>query len=421
MPKDSPHQKKNAPAATPVEKVNRLTLAFAKAVANNQADKDDNLVVSPYNALTAMAMVAKGSKGHTKEELAKSLFGGKAKDLDKDITSLVDLNADILKENKTQVKLKTANGVWTNNDAMELNKKFAADLKKLFDAEISGEDFSSPAVPKKINKWAADNTNNLITEVIKQLSPDDYAVIASALYFKGMWTHKFDKKDTKDSAFTADGGKASTTPTMKKRFKEGQVRYHDGSDYEAIALTYGKEDRKEGATPTMRLLLVRPKDDSTSARDWLAAQAGKATPEWLDAAQFERVSGNVELPRMDIKQKHDLVPVLKELGVKDAFSAGAADFSPMNEKGAKGLFISGVSHDVVFKTDEEGSEAAAVTTVVMRTLSMRPPVKTIDIKLDRSFVFALQDIKTGTALFVGAVNKPNNDMKPLKTKTPKLH
>ncbi len=402
-----------------VKNINSLTLAFAKAVGNHQTDKNDNLVISPYNALMCLAMVAKGADVNTREEMAKALFGVSAKELDDAVAELASLNTGILTANKDQVELRTANGVWANKEILTLNKKFAAELKQIFGAEISEESFSDPSVPGKINAWAGKNTNNLITKIIEELTPDDAAVLASALYFKGQWTHKFDKKETQDRAFTSDDGGTSVTPTMKKSYKASQIRHQDGVDYEAIALTYGQESNEKNQAPAMRLVLVRPKDDSVHARDWLAQQTGDKAPAWLEADSFQRLQGNVELPRLDIQQQHDLIKPLKEMGIRDAFKEGIADFSPMTKKGTKDLVIGKATHDVVFKTDEEGSEAAAVTTVgMMRATCVMPPQRTFDIKFDRSFVFALQDIKTGTVIFAGAVNKPNKDMRPGK-KEPK--
>lgn len=406
MPRDA---SQNADLNPAIENVNSLTLAFAKAVGNAQADKNDNLVISPYNALTALAMVAKGADGNTREELARTLFGVGADELNAVVAQLAALNTDILAANKDQVTLSTANGVWANGEMMSLNEKYADDLKKIFGAEISAEAFSDPSIPGKINQWASDNTNGLIDKIVDRLSPADFAVLASALYFKGDWTNKFDTKETEKRPFTLDDKSLSLTPTMHKTFKKGEVTYQDGADYEAVGLTYGEKNREEGKSPTMRVVLIRPKDAGVSARDWLSQQTG--TPAWLEAGSFENVRGTVELPQIDIKQRHDLIPALKEMGIRDAFNGGAADFTPMTDNGAP-LVVSGVSHDVVFKTDEKGSEAAAVTTVTMtRSASIEPPVREIDVKFDRSFVFALQDIKTGAVIFAGAVNKPNDDMK----------
>lgn len=403
MPKDAAQQQQKL-----VDKINSLTLSFAKAVGRHQKDKSDNLVVSPYNALSCLTMVSEGAAGNTRKEMDKALHKAN------DAQELSALNEEILNANKGHVDLKTANGVWVNKDILELNETFADDLKKLFGADISAEDFS-PATVNKINTWAGDNTNQLIKKVLDQLDEGDAAVLASALYFKGEWTHKFDKTKTEEKNFTTDDGVSSVTPTMQQWYEKGRVRHLEGGDYEAIAITYGKEDRGNGVLPTMRLVLVRPSDDAVSARDWLAAQGtGAKMPEWLDAGAFESAKGSVSLPRMDITQKHDLIPALKDMGIKDAFNLGKADFSKMSADGKKGLAIGKVSHDVVFKTNEEGSEAAAVTTVVMKRTSVVRPTPEIDIKFDRSFVFALQDIKTGAVLFIGAVNKPNDDMKAAK-------
>ena len=394
-----------------VRNVIKLTLAFAKAVGENQKDKGENLVVSPYNAQACLTMVAKGADALTREEMAQTLFGTDAAGLDKAAADYTALNTEILKANKGQVELSTANGVWTNNRLVTLRDDYAADLKKNFGAEISGEDFS-PETVAKINDWAAKNTNNLITKVLEELDPLDAAVLCSSLYFKGKWTSEFDPKLTEDKTFTTDDRKTPKTPTMHQDVAdEGTMRYMKGKDFEAVTLTYGEQNWDENKHPTMRLVMVRPSDDSVSARDWLAAQSGAKVPGWLMPYAYQDAVGSIELPRLDIKQKHDLIPALQDMGIQQAFSQGAADFSRMVDKDGKSLYISKVSHDVVFKTDEKGSEAAAVTTAVATLECVKAPPAVVNVKLDRSFVFALQDVKTNAVLFIGAVNKPNADMK----------
>jgi serpin B len=422
----NPQQEPGEHFAPEVKNVIKLTLAFAKAVGANQQDKADNLVVSPYNAVAALAMAAKGTKGKTRDELAQTLFGTNGAGLDAGAAAYAALNDKMLKANQGQVELTTANGIWTNQERVTLRPDFAKDVKKTFDAEISAEDFASPATAKKINTWASDHTKGLIKEVLDKTTRDDAAILASALYFKGKWTSPFDKEDTQDKNFTQDDAAVSKTPMMQQYFRERKGLSHlKGGDFEAVALTYGAEDRKEGKHPTMRIVLVRPNDASVAARDWLAGQDKGAVPAWLDPRSFESgVPGVVEMPRLDIKQKFDLIPSLKDLGVETVFRPTqpghpGADFSRMVEKGGKELYVSKVSHDTVFKTDEEGSEAAAVTVVgISFATAVMPTRQPIQFKLDRSFAFALQDIETGAVLFVGAVNKPNDEMKPAANTKP---
>ena len=384
---------------------NIVTLKMAQSAIAKQDDKSDNMILSPYNIYTNMAMVGSGAIGKTHDEFSAALFQNA--DVAKEAAPrLKELNDTILKTNKGHVDLLTANGIWVNKKAATLSEGFTSDSKTNFGAEISNEDFADASVVGKINTWASENTKGLITKVIQQLNPDDAIVLASALYFKGKWVMPFDKQLTEEKTFTADGGAKFTTPMMHQEYDHvGDIRALSNEAYEAVSLTYGTED----AAP-MRLILLRPNDAKVSARDWLATQGDMLMPVWLNDPQYADARGMVELPHLDIKQHHDLVPVLQDMGIREAFTANA-DFRHMVDVKSRALFISSVSHDIVFKTDEEGSEAAAVTTATMAgsAAPMDPP-KTVNIKFDRSFVFALQDVQTGTVLFIGAVNKPNEKM-----------
>ncbi len=382
--------------------INRVTFTMAKAGMAHQDDKGGNFVISPYNALSAMALVGSGAAGDTQAEFGKALFGPDAASFEEEASALMDSNAKMLAANKGSVELLTANSVWVNKNTATLKPDFAKTAEGVFAAKISAEDFTDTATVDKINSWASANTKGLIDKVIDQLDNQDAIVLSSALYFKGSWTAKFDKALTKQAPFTADGGKASDVPMMHKDFNgEDKFNYFDGADAIGATLDYGAGDH-----PTMRILLMKPKDKSVSVRDWLAKQTADAP--WTNAGNYSEVKGSIDLPHIDIKQKHDLIPALKDMGITSAFGS-TADFSPMaNVKGGK-LFISRVSHDVVFKTDEDGSEAAAVTTTTMRAMAMMHEPDPVHLRFDRSFVFALQDIKTNAIIFIGAVNHPVGD------------
>lgn len=389
----------------------QLTLSFTKAAAAAQDDKTENLVISPFNALQCLSMVAAGSAGSSRDEMAEKLFGTDGANLDARLGEFGQLVKDILAANKDSVTLTTAYSTWANSEQVALRDDFVNRLKSM-GSEINEVPFSDPTVVDRINEWCSDNTAGNIDEIIQELTPDDVAILASALYFKGDWTHPFKAELTEKKAFTDDAGKVYDTDTMHLDMVEddNEVAYQKGTDYEAVALTYGKEDYDNGSYPTMRLVLVRPTDAAVSARDWFDGQAGTGkTPAWL-STQFQNVVGSIELPKLDIDQEHDLIPVLESLGVKDVFDGSKADLTPMVVKGAP--HISEVKQKVVFKSDEKGSEAAAVTFARVTLESMRMPPKVIDLKFDRSFVFALLDNQSNAVLFTGVVNKPNKAMTP---------
>ena len=122
----------------------------------------------------------------------------------------------------------------------------------------------------------------------------------------------------------------------------------------------------------------------------------------------------IEMPRLDIEQEHDLIEPLTDKGLGSALSPGA-DFSRMVEPGKGDVYLSKVKENIVFKTDEKGSEAASVVSGMIMTTSFRAPPRQINVELNRSFVMAVQDVRTGAVLFAGAVNKPNNEMKRAPT------
>jgi serpin B len=393
------------PARSDTGDLNHFTLSLTQAVIAHHDDAADNVVVSPYNALEALSLAAGGAGGATREEFAKALYRTEGAKLDEAVKDFSELNKTVLAANKGHVELSAASGLWINKNVAAAKPAYAAAAKENFDATLADRDFADAKTVDEINAWAKDQTHGLIGGVLQRLDPQDALVLASALYFKGSWTYKFDKAKTESGKFTADGGKAFKTPMMSQSFMgDGQITEQDRGDYQAVALTYGTQDAS-----TMRLVLLRPKDPKLAARDWLAQQSGYAPPDWLDGSKFSSVHGEVWLPHLDIRQHHGLIPALQDLGVKTAFSGGA-DFTGMADvKGGK-TAISQVAHDIVFKTDEEGSEAAAVTTTVMTLGIETDGPRWINIAFNRSFVFALQDIRTHAVLFLGVVNKPNNEM-----------
>jgi len=404
--------------APEVQNLIRLTLSFAKAVGAHQQDKSDNLIVSPYNHLRFLSMVAKGTGGETREEMAQVLFNVDGSKLDGEIDKLITLNKTILEANKDKVTVKTATGMWVNSDISKLKAEYAQAMEELFETKITNKSFAAnPTLHNDANQWASDSTKEkptdekgLITHIVDKFDNDMVIFLASALYFKGMWTKKFDPKLTEQKEFNGDD-KVSLTKLMKQNYKEGAVSYQEGDDYEAIALTYGEQDYQTGKYPSMRIVLVRPTDPNQSARDWMAEQADGTVPAWLDPYAYQGARGTVEMPYMDMKQTHNLIPPLRDVGLKSMLGC-APDFSRMVEN-AGNLEFSFIKEDIVFKTDENGSEAASIVSGGIRTTSVHIPPPPINVKLDRSFVLAVQDIESGAPIFVGAVNKPNKAMTPV--------
>jgi serpin B len=401
---------------------NYTTLALTQILADFNDDETENVLVSPFNVLQCLMMVAYGAEGTTKAQMAETLFQCEADELEQKLEDFGVLVKNILTANKDSVTLNTAYGAWVNEALIELKDDFAQRLNAL-GAEIENAPFSEET-KDKINQWCADKTNNLIDSIIDELQPLDAAVLVSALYFKGDWTFKFDKANTEDKAFRADNGQTAHIPTMHKEVaqfdehgdeSETEFFYQETADYQALSMEYGEKDIDAGKEPTMRLVLVRPADENQTAAAFLKTQfnaQAKATPAWLSPYGFRGVVGKVAVPKMDMENDFDLKEAVDKLGAGEMFEEGNANFRGMAKDA--NLFVSQLNHKTVFKTDEEGSEAAAVTAAVMTLESVSMPPALIDFKLNRSFVMALQDKQTGAVLFSGVVNKPQKDMQFLK-------
>ncbi len=389
----------------------KFNLAFTAAVSANQSSDEPNLIVSPYNALTCLSMIAKGAKGQTRAEMAEVLFNTSAQNLDYEIEKLARLNTWVLEGNADNVDLRTANAVWVNSLFATLDPQYKESLEKVFKAKVEALNFSNPNAVDQMNAWINEHTGGKIDGVIKQLDAQlDHSVLASAIYFKGDWSSKFDPELTVDKNFTADGGNIVATATMHQEYSSGQVKYNEGDGYQAASLTYGGSGRGR----IMQAVLVRPSDPNVNAIEFLKRSAKSGTiPAWLDPLSYEKAQGVVELPHIDLKQSHQLIPSLQAMGIKDAFS-GEADFSGMDAKQGKNILIGSISQEVVCKTDENGSENAAVTVASMtRGTSLAPPPRTIDLRLDRSFIKVTQDVGSGAPLFIEVVGQPSENMNPV--------
>jgi len=284
-------------------------------------------------------------------------------------------------------ELVIANALWTRKVALQ--QAYQNSMASLFEA--TAREVTSAT---EINAWAESVTKGLINQVIPPGTSFDM-VLTNAVYFKGMWEHAFDKADTQTMPFHAADNSEVQVLMMNKRFKRSPGRpvfYIDAPNYSGVRLPYN------GSGISAVALLPQEADPSKAA----AAVGGWDLGEVLKAGAWRQVPElDVSLPRFKVKNDLVLTQVLQALGMKTAFS-GLADFKRISDTP---LLVSDVLQSVVVQVDEEGTEAAAVTAVVMMRSAMipRPPPKVL---FDRPFLFVIVDDATSTPLFVGLVSNP---------------
>jgi serpin B len=213
--------------------------------------------------------------------------------------------------------------------------------------------------------------------------------LINAIYFKGSWQVEFDPSFTRDMTFHLAGGSKKTVPMMSR---SGSFRYGEDAAVQALRLPYG------GGRMAMYVFLPRAAD---GLGGFLRGLDERVLAEW--AGKLASREGDVLVPRFKIAYECALSPALKTMGMKDAFDAGAANFSKMADGE---LFISEVKHKAVVDVNEEGTEAAAVTSVEIKATSVEAPRERFSFVADRPFFFVIRDDATGTILFMGVLYDP---------------
>jgi serine protease inhibitor len=360
-----------------------------------KTNPNGNVVLSPVGAALDLSMALNGASGQTKQEMlaALSLSGS-------ELGAINAANAQLIKVIRTPAKsitLSVAGSLWVDSRHATLRPDYVKQTQAYYDAEMTDLDFSNPSAATRINSWASKETRGRISKVIDRIEPADFALLLNAVYFKGQWAHKFDNAQTHQRDFTLAGGSVKQVPRMAQ---SGRFDYFETPQLQGIRLSFGEGDL------VMEVLL--PAKSSS-----LGALETELTPEhWTGwQAQYALRSGKIELPRFELKSNYRLNEPLQTLGMTRAFHPDGAQLTGMfssvqGQLRAGRFFISSVLQSTYWKVDEEGSEAAAVTTTGIRSAAVARPEQPFRMIVDRPFFCAIEDQRSGALLFVGAIYDP---------------
>lgn len=356
---------------------------------------DGNLFFSPYSVSTALAMTYAGARGETEREMADVLgFAGAGARGDEPAARAEVARAFAALEDRFAADAETqgytlhvANALWGDRDFPFLDS-YVEFVEHHFDAPLTLVDFVRDAegTRVRINAWVEERTRGRIKNLIPPgtLTPETLLVLTNAIYFKGKWTEQFSPDSTRDAEFRGLSG-ATSVPMMNRK---GDYAYYENEEAQVVELPY------EGGELSMVVML--PKVEGPAG---LEALERALTPENVDAwtGSLREREVAVSIPRFEMTWgTKELKDALEALGMRRAFDAQAADFSGMSAAGP--LFIGHVLHKAFVEVNEEGTEAAAATAVVMLKATM-PTV----FRADRPFVFMIRDRGTGSILFLGRV------------------
>jgi serpin B len=242
--------------------------------------------------------------------------------------------------------------------------------------------------PAAINAWVSQATHGKIPEIVQGRDvADAFAVLLNAIYFKGAWTTPFEADLTRPGPFTLPDGRQKNVSMMHQ---SGNVPYFRGDNFQAVSLPYG--------SGRMRFLIFLP-DSGTSLSAFLARMTPENVTQWLP--QFKSMHGDIALPRFRTEYEADLNAPLASLGMGIAFDRERADFGGMLPNGR--FYISLVRHKTYVEVNEQGTEAAAATGVVVEPLAL---IRGFQFVVDHPFVCAIRDEQTGAILFLGRILDP---------------
>ncbi len=349
------------------------------------AKEQGNLFVSPASISTALAMTRGGARGDTAAEMDATLHFALPQDQLHPAFAALD---DSLTAEGSPWQLSIANRLW-GQQSLPFEQPFLDLTREHYGAELASVDFAATEPTRlQINGWVSEQTRERIPELLKPgaIDASTTLVLTNAIHFLGTWATAFDVADTSIQPFTMANGKQDTVPTMHA---ELEALWAENEQLTLLALPYSG-DRLE------MLLALPATHDGLPA---LEASLGADTlTEW--DLRMRPAQVRVWLPRFEQRSAFELSKALRELGMPTAFGGGA-DFTGMCASG--GLAISAVIHEAWLTVDEQGTEAAAATAVVL-TRSARPRVPTF--RADHPFLFLIRDTQTGAVLFMGRVETP---------------
>lgn len=351
---------------------------------NAQMPDDKNYMFSPLSIQMAFMMAANGAEGETLNEMLKALEFSDTKAYNEMAKILIEEY-----RNSGAVELNIANAIWLNEDNADFtfNKDYTELLKTYYEAPASIS--NNKKIVGEVNDWVKEKTKDKIPTIIDE--PDFTSILLNAIYFKGTWADEFSKYATAPDTFTDRNGKEHSIDFMNKT---DSFNYFKDEFIEVVELPYRNYTYNENTDEFKRydtdisMYLVRSRFDYEDERLTDCIKSNKLTSTYM----------KFSMPKFRIEYSTGLSDIMKNLGINVAFDKDTADFTKMVSGG--NMYITDAIHKTYISVDEEGTEAAAVTAVMMEATSAFRG-EPVEVSYDTTFTFVIRDNKNGITLFVG--------------------
>ena len=362
-----------------VQKGSSFTFEYIDRI--NSESKGD-YIISPLSMQFLLGMILDGAQGATADEICSVLGYGKG-EVDAVNEYCLSMLEQLPKMDK-KTKLNIANAIFVD-EGWPLLGSYKSDVGKYYRAEVSNLDFSNgPASLKVINGWCSKHTEGLVPKILDEVSPDILAYLLNALYFKSQWSEKFSKSLTAEELFTDESGTKSTVKMMKQ---EKSYNYTENDVFKAVTIPYGN------GVYSMTVLLPVGSNKVADICAFLKKTSWDGLRRKMDQCEVD-----LWLPKFETKYHIKLNDILSDMGMPRAFDEALADFKAMSDFA---LCLSFVQQDAVIKVDEEGTEAAAVSSAGMMKETAYMPGDRVVLHADHPFLYLISESSSGAVLFAG--------------------
>lgn len=379
-----------------MESLSRANSAFALDLyrAISAENPDGNLFFSPLSVSAALSMVYLGARGTTADEMAKVLSFSSIPDVH---THFKTLNSAI-NSPKASYILRLANRLY-GEKTFSFSSEYVGSTLKLYQADMQAVDFigASEESRKLINHWVEEKTEGKIKDILQSgtVTAMTRLALVNAIYFKGKWKNVFNTEHTKEMPFKINQNETKPVQMMYQT-KKFLFNYVDEYRLQVLDLPYVEEEL------SMVVLLPQESEDGSDPLQKLERELTvDKLLEWTNQEKMDRWTDIiVHLPKFKLEEQYSLKDILNKMGMSSLFQASAADLTGMSSKG--GLFVSSVTHKAFVEVNEEGTEAAAATAVMVNFCMAREE----HFMADHPFLFFIRHNPTKSILFFGKYRGP---------------
>ncbi|XP_071328938.1 antithrombin-III [Trachinotus anak] len=396
-PEPEPVPESTNPRVWELSKANgRFALSLYKQLALSKTP-ESNIFMSPLSVSTAFAMTKLGACNQTLEQIMKVFEFDTIKEKTSDQVHFffAKLNCRLFRKKDETTELVSANRLF-GDKSLVFNETYQNISERVYGAKLLPLNFKENPERARatINNWISNKTENRIQDTLPRgaLDSNTVLVLVNTIYFKGQWKNKFNKDDVFVSDFHVNNSRSCSVNMMyqETRFR---YRYFPEDQVQMLEMPYRGDD--------ITMVLILPSKGTTLSQVEESLDLTKLN-DWLSKMKETTVS--VQIPRFKVEDSFSLKEKLQAMGLTDLFSPEKASLPGMLEDGSDGLFISDAYHKAFLEVNEEGSEAAAATAVLVigRSINLNREVFLVD----RPFLLLIRESTINTLLFVGRVADP---------------